>query len=326
MYTSNSNKKEIIYFFKKILILLILCIVILYLLSLIYKKFDRYNGYGTQKFKEVPEQIEISNVGSSHGLYGFCYDEMTECTCFNFGLVSQSLDYDYRILQQYEDHLQEGGTMFIVVSYTSLYGPDESEQDDFVSKNRRYYRILSPRYIKEWSFKQQLLADTFAVMGTKDNVLHDLATGEERGKIITDMWEWNLQDTDEEAIRADAEATYKRHVKDRMNDDGEYVINPNNLDALYGIVELCKDKDIEPVLLTTPYMREYIEQYKENFPAFFEGFYSLMDEITEDTGTVYYDYSCDTRFWEEPEYFFSVDHLNKEGAMKFTKIVTVPYR
>lgn len=98
MYTFNSNKEEIKYFLKKLLTLLILCIVVLYLLSLIYKKLDRYNGYGTQKFDEVPEQIEISNVGSSHGLYGFCYDEMTECTCFNFGLVSQSLDYDYRIL------------------------------------------------------------------------------------------------------------------------------------------------------------------------------------------------------------------------------------
>lgn len=216
--------------------------------------------------------------------------------------------------------------MFIVVSYFSLYGLDESERDDFVSKNQRYYRILSPQYIKEWSLKQQLLADTFAVMGTEDNVLYDLATGEERRKIITDMWEWDLQDKDAEAIRADAEVTYKRHVENRANEAGEWVINPNELNALYGIIELCKDKNIEPVLVTTPYMREYVEQWRENSPSFFDEFYSLMDEITENTGTVYYDYSCDTRFWEEPEYFFSVDHLNREGALKFTEILTDTYR
>lgn len=326
MYTFNSNKREIIYFLKKILVLLIFCAVTLYLLSLLYKKLDQYDGDSTQKFKEVPTQIEIANVGSSHGMYGVCYDEMSEYTCYNFGLTSQSLDYDYRILQQYQDHLKEGGTMFIVVSYWSLYGQDESERDDFISKNQRYYKFLSPQYIKKWSLEQELLVDVFAVMGTTDNVIYDLATGEERGKIHTELWENNLINTEPEAILARAEATYTRHMDYITNDSGEWIINENNLEALYGIIELCNEKNIEPILVTTPYRTEYVEQYRENSPTFLEDFYSLMDEITEKTGAVYYDYSCDMRFAEEPEYFFDVDHLNKEGAVKFTEIITESYR
>ena len=74
----------------------------------------------------VPDNIQICNFGSSHGQYGFNYEDFADkYTCFNFALGSQTLLYDYRILTNFRDKLQKGTRVFVVVSYHSLYGkPD----------------------------------------------------------------------------------------------------------------------------------------------------------------------------------------------------------
>lgn len=298
-----------------------ICIMGLYLLSLGYKRVDKNDYDCVKKFQTIPEEIEISNLGNSHGLYGYCYDNVSNYTCFNFGLVSQSLDYDYRLLEQYQGNLADGGIMFISVSYFSLFGMDESEGEDFASLNKRYYKILSAKYIKKYSLKDDLLVDIFPVMGTADNILYDLATGEERGRIVMDLWEQNLLETSKETIDTDAENTCQRHMANRIDSNGEWIINKANVDALYGIIALCKEKNITPILITTPYLSEYVDEIKSEFPDFFDEFYSFIEVIEKDTGVTYYDYSCDSRFKSEYGLFFSVDHLNRQGALKFTDIV-----
>ncbi len=64
----------------------------------------------TDKFQDVPDNICVFNLGSSHGLCSFCYEGLeSEGECFNFGMNSQTLSYDYRLLQQYEEKLTPGG-------------------------------------------------------------------------------------------------------------------------------------------------------------------------------------------------------------------------
>ena len=53
--------------------------------------------------KNVPDKIEICNVGNSHGYYGFNYEEYeNKNVCFNFSLPSQSMSYNYLILENYK--------------------------------------------------------------------------------------------------------------------------------------------------------------------------------------------------------------------------------
>lgn len=321
LYIFNFKNKDMFCFVKKLLLFVLLCLGTLYLLSQLYKSLNKDNSDVTLKFRTIPEQIEICNLGNSHGLYGFCYDNITDYTCFNFGLVSQSLDYDYRLLQEYKDNLAEGGLMFITVSYTSLYGNDESEREDFISKNKRYYKILSPEHIKNYSLRQDLTINILPVMWTADNVLYDIATSEERGRLVMDMWEWTLQDKSMESIIEDATTTYARHFEGRVDAEGNWVINQNNVDALYNIITLCRKKNIEPVIVTTPYLNEYTDEIRENQPSFFDEFYGFLKKVQEDTGVDYFDFSCDLRFINEYDYFFSVDHLNRIGALELTEIL-----
>lgn len=43
--------------------------------------------------EDVPKNIQIANVGSSHAYYGLCYDELEKykggVSCFNFALSGQ---------------------------------------------------------------------------------------------------------------------------------------------------------------------------------------------------------------------------------------------
>ena len=112
----------------------------------------------TQKFQEVPDKIQVCNLGSSHGLYGFCYDDIDKDFCFNFSLVSQTLEYDNRILSYYEDRISAETKVIIPVSYFSFFGEGEQNTDVFQSKNLRYYKFLPKEYISYYSFSEDIQA------------------------------------------------------------------------------------------------------------------------------------------------------------------------
>lgn len=289
-------------FIKKILIL---CLIVLVCLVSINQA---YIGLKYDNFNEINKGIQISNSGSSHGMFDFCYEDLEEYNCFNFGYTSQSLSYDYRVLLEYEEYLEKDGIMFIPLSYFSFYGYNETDQEGFESKNKRYYEILSKKNIKNYQLKNAMLLKYFPILDAQYNILI-VFSGKSRA--INDKT-WNTVAT-ESGVQADAEAAYKRHVTDYNG-----IVNQEEIDALYNIVQLCKDKNIRPVLVTTPYLNEYTELASESF---LEGFYDLINRVQIETGVEYYDYSNDARFSNAYGLFMNSDHLNMEGAKKFVSVL-----
>lgn len=101
----------------------------------------------------VHENVQICNFGSSHGQCSFNYkDFKAKYVCSNFGMNSQSLLYDYRILQNYQNKLQPEAKVFIVVSYFSFFGSPEAEGKDFLSRNKRYYKFLPREAILQYDW------------------------------------------------------------------------------------------------------------------------------------------------------------------------------
>ena len=111
----------------------------------------------------VPDEIQICNFGSSHGYYGFNYDDVMEkYTCFNFALPSQSLRYDYKILEQFRHKICKDAIVFIVLSHFSFFGKPEVQGADFASKNRRYYRFLDSSRIDEYDSRTNFYVNYLA--------------------------------------------------------------------------------------------------------------------------------------------------------------------
>lgn len=304
--------------------ILILCVITL-VINNIYMLQEDKNNCGTMQdikndkavIKNVPKGISICNFGSSHGFYGFDYEVMKEeQICFNFALPSQTLSYDYRILENYQDNIKEDAVIFIVVSYFSCFGKPETEDDQFEAKNKRYYKFLSQDFIKVYDRKTSFYINY--VPALLENDIIRLIKSLFGTNMDADMW--NMV-TDKKMLEQQAYRTYIGHIKHKLNEDGKRLYNQEEISALYDMINFCKKRNITPILITTPYLSEYILQIKKNDATFFDDFYSVLNQVVYDTGVQYYDYSADTRFNHDYSLFFNPDHLNRSGAEKFTSIL-----
>lgn len=271
-------------------------------------------SHDAKKFEDVPYGIQIANFGSSHGLNGFNYSDADNVVCFNFALNSQIPSYDLRIMKHYISRLESGGVVFLPISYFSLFGLDEVEQDNFLSKNKRYYSFLPKELIKEYDPATMFFEGYFPALATNG-----------LGLFITLFLPSVENDGAAEAPPQEAAqhalTRYQCHIKDLLDKDGHRIYNQEEISAVYEIIQLCRENSIEPILITTPYLSEYPNAVRENDPTFFQDFYGLIAEIQTKTGVRYYDYSLDERFSSSYHLFFDSDHMNREGARQFTNIL-----
>ena len=302
-------------FLKKIAIATVIVVFITEGLNLIYIRYAYY-GNETYKFSSVPQNIMICNFGSSHGQKSFNYEDIEDISCFNFGLSSQTPSYDYRILENYEDNITEGAVVFIPISYFTFYGCDECEEENFLAKNRRYYRFLPPEAIKLYDMKTDVYISYFPMLCEGDRLIKKLVGADE-----TFEEEWNRSSLDID-INEDAHfAAYRHLITGKLDSNGVRIVNESEILAVEKIIIMCQNMECRPVLITTPYLQEYTDAIVELDPYFYDDFYRIIKEIQQKTGVEYYDYAFDKRFNNCPELFMNSDHLNKEGARVFTNVV-----
>lgn len=304
-------------FTKKLLMFVLAVATVTMFINFIYVKWHKADSNQINKFGAIPDTIQICNFGSSHGLRGFNYEDLeNDYNCFNFGLSSQFLSYEYRLFQYYGDHIDDGTVVFFPISYFSLFGADETSRYNFASKNRRYYSILPASLMKEYDYITDIYVRYLpALIADPGDLIKTLL-----GKSIDandESWQKVATDID---VNKDAEAAFYRHIEE-CNDDGNRTENQEEIDALYALIKGCQEKKAIPVLITTPYLHEYTDAVKEKAEGFYDQFYSIIDQVVRDTGVEYYDYAFDERFVNEYSWFSNSDHLNKEGARNFVDIL-----
>ena len=207
----------------------------------------------------------------------------------------------------------------MVVSFPMLVGPCEVNGAEWDTIKLRYYRILPPKYIREFDRKtwleMQLVPFIYA------NSISDLV---KTIKInYENAWQRKLIVDDYNSFEETAKWTAKKHVvTGKIDENGNMIYLQEAIDAIYEMIDLCKERGAIPILITPPFTDRYIENVKKEAPQYYyHGFYDIIAEIQKDTGVEYYDYSMDKRFAKKYSEFANVDHLNKNGARTFTKIV-----
>lgn len=270
----------------------------------------------TDKFREIRSGIKVCNVGSSHGKNSLIYDDWQDTvTCFNFGLTAQRFQYDYRLIEYYSDYIDEGAVVLIPFSYFSLWGTKDEELEDFGSMNNRYYKILSPEYIINYDPWVDVCQHYLPVLSAYDKVIDvfkDALVGEGSNEAF--------YDTDIDFYK-DAEESYEGQIGKYINPDGSRMLNTEREEALYELIDYCKEKGYHPVLITTPFTDIYVEYVQNKDPEFVEIFYEKAEEIAKKAQIGYYDYSADERLFHNHEYYIDAHHLNEEGGKIFTDMV-----
>jgi len=309
-------------FLGNLLVYMAIIVGITLTINSLFIKLDKSDSDYINKFNKIPDSIDVCNFGSSHGLYGFNYEDVERngYSCFNFALESQYISYDYRLIQQYGNHIGEDTIVFIPVSYFSFFGIDEEYYEDFDSKNKRYYPILSSELIKNYEIKTNIYVNYLPALGADTSYLIKVLTGKSASSDEND-YNWMREASDIDVLE-NAKAAYERHlVYNKLDDSENRILNNKEIDALYELIDYCKGKGAVPILVTTPYLTEYTDEVKNSSPDFYDVFYSIIDDVRESTGVEYFDYSFDERFSHSYKLFMNADHLNKEGARQFTNIL-----
>lgn len=268
------------------------------------------------QIKNVPNSIQICNLGSSHGLYGFNYTDLcSKYVCYNFGQSSQRLSYDYRILCNFIDCFDDGAIVFIPISHFSLFGPPETSYDNFAALNKRYYKFLPNNLIKEYDAKTDFFVN-YAPALSADSIIDLSRTLLGKGEECF----WGNSTSAKEA-KEHGYKRYKAFVESKLDNEGNRWYNSEEIQATYDIIKLCRDHGVTPILISTPLLSEYSDAVMENDSTFYDDFYGIIKKIVNETNVVYLDYSMDKNFSKEYALFFNSDHLNREGARRFTNMV-----
>lgn len=312
-------KKEVLTFIIKCIAIPAAAVLLLYLLNLPYRRIDDEKYMDLWNLRMLGNQInevEIANVGSSHGAYDFNYSDLTGAgfSCFNFGNVSQTYAYDLALLKEYGAYLDDGCVLFIPVSYFS-FNNETVNESEAQALSVKYYHCLSPKNIPDYDLFTDIVTARFPI----------LSAGEDLVKLLPDKLTVFAKETDSDEAEMDeaavaefaerAAARFDRHFNNKAN----YFL-PEREEQLREIIAYCKEHGITPVLITTPFSVYYNAQVPE---AFLDRFHSTVNQIASDTGVSYYDYSHDGRFTENLTLFSDSDHLNEEGADYFLEILAV---
>ena len=295
-------------FLKKLLLLTLVCAILAGVANFAFVQArGSLSPAYVQRFIHAPEQIQVANLGNSYGQNGFSYVDHPELSSLNLAYGYQTLAQDERVLSAYIDRFTKGSTLYIPVSYLSLIGGGYSG-GDFLSLNRRFYYFLPRDQILSFSWREWLAVKVPGLFPPSW-----LATFWESEEF--DMTgAQSAVDTD---VKAHAEAMIQA-VLDATQNDAVYAPIQANVDCLYRIIKLCKEHDVTPVLITTPFTRTYNELVPQTF---LKKQVDFLNAIAAEEGITYLDYSRDVRLIDRLDLFINSDHLNDKGALVFTDLV-----
>lgn len=308
-------------------------VFILFLLNIPYREIDdaKYmDMWNLRMLGNQIEEVEIANVGSSHGAYDFIYDELTEdgYSCFNFGSVSQTYQYDLALLEEYGEHLDDGCVVFIPVSYFS-FNNETVNETEAQALSVKYYHCLSPKNIPDYDLYTDIVTTRLPILSAGEDLLKLLPEFSPSLKVFAaeenpDAFETNettADDTETAGMDEAAVAEFAQRAAmrfDRHFNNKENLFLPEREEQLLSLIDYCKKHELTPVLITTPFSSYYNNPVSEDF---LDRFYGTINRIASDAGVSYYDYSHDARFSENLTYFSDSDHLNADGAAYFMEII-----
>jgi len=298
-------------FIKKfVLFILPLAVLVLYLEVNLAGIPNSYN-LKKENFEKQLSDIELLVVGSSHAYFGID-PALFSCKAYNMANVSQSFSYDARILEKYLPEMKRLKVVLVIVSYFSFGGqladgpeywrcyfydryfnipPDEKGQSTFL--DLRKYSLIA-LYGGKDSFK-------YLLKGFKVNLADHLQPNGWYASTIP------LGPINDEAGKKRVQILHATTSVDN------YDRNFKRLDDLFS---LLRRRGIEPVIITTPV---YHTCYDNLDPARIRKMEELIQSLCTRYQVHYFNYLTDKRFVIED--YADNDHLNAQGAEKFSKIL-----
>ena len=252
--------------------------------------------------ESVRNEIQTIVLGSSHTAMGVACAELSE-SAYNLASASQDLWYDHEIVVTMIRELPNlKRVIFSVSVFTFRSALSDADTEKWRETLYQCTWNISPRAAKThyriFSPAVALAPDEVSRMWAKACLSDEPSRG------------WLAQTQPKTLDLESAISGAKRHS---MNSDGW--VRENHL-LLSDAIHRCQQHGIECVVISTPTHNAYRELLS---PDYVDETKRLVADVTSSTGVLYLDYSADPRF--ENEDFYDCDHLNRIGAVKFTRIL-----
>ena len=291
------------------------------------------------KMLDVPYEIQMVNLGTSHGLASFRYPE-DGVVRYNLALSGEDLYHDFATLRQFADHLAEGCIVAIPVSYFSFCMSTEEPSQ------KRYYAYLDREYLRGFSYETLINAKYIPALRSGEFMIKDLIRDQELD-VGAAMMEENAElsdgalqtekagaggteeltpslQTQTDALRQQREekdAELAAHAAGRAESwrsgymTAGRVYMEDNTKILTETVNFCFENGFRPVLVSTPIYKALNEQFGEEELEIC--YFEPMRTVSAETGAPYLDLSHDEVLSGTPEYYGNSDHMNEDGAAAF---------
>jgi hypothetical protein len=262
------------------------------------------NDYSNKKnyLDENSNEIQTLILGNSHTFYGVNPEFISEKS-FNAAMVSQSLDYDYKILKKYNENWGNLKTIVIPISYHSLFGNLENGIEYWRIKNYNiYYDMYDGGELKNLT---EILSTPF-----RSNISRviDYYIIDKKPRISNFGWGVNQVQLIPFNLEEKGRKAAERHTKE--SDE----LLETNLKIIQNIISLAEQYNWNILFVTPPAhitYRKYLNLDQLNL---------TIEKITNLTNlsenAKYYNFIDSPEFSQED--FYDSDHLNAKGAKKFT--------
>jgi hypothetical protein len=265
------------------------------------------------KFKKAQmelkyDEIETLIMGGSHTYYGVDPEQLDSET-FNLAYVSQSLFFDYLLIEKYIDSLPQLKDVVLMIAHASLtYMFSEGEEDWRKFNYYRYYDITPPYH--QWYHKYYLEILNLPVQRSIKKVYQYYLM--HKNMISTTAWGWCDEYHMENSL--DLEKTGKEEADKHDSPSLDFSWNLENLRK---IIDICAERGIRVHAVNFP---TYVS-YRENLnPVKYNMIIDTCRWMGREFENVYHlKIDGDPRFGTED--FYDGDHLNDAGALKCSKML-----
>jgi len=248
------------------------------------------------------DSIEVLILGSSHAMDGADPNQFT-LYAHNLAFGAQSIYFDRKLAEKYLPDLPRIKYVLLNLEYNSLYF-DHDEGRDFFYKY--YYGI---NYKDRKFYKESFLQSFFVY--TPEKTL-SLIFSKQQVKLVKG-WD-NTTGPNDEAVTSmeKNELRAKGFTNTAINWKG----GDSVLTDLEVLIKYLQSRNITPVLLTYPtysLMRSFLDT------SIIERNRNIANTLSQKYQMPYLDYFDDDSFTVSD--YFNCDHLNAQGAAKFSKKV-----
>lgn len=264
------------------------------------------NPYSVKKeaVSRYGRDTETLVLGASRSYYGIVADSLPNT--LNLANISQNFEYDYRILEMAADSMPNLKTIVLAVFMSSFFEPPMEKGTEWGLEI--YYKIYSgiPKY-GDFSYRNLELSRFSSYSGKLRNLLMHKKGPQSSPKGFGMDFE---KSPGAEQIRAEAEKSAARQIF--PHDYVDY-----NISWFEKIAEFAQKRNIRLILVGMPLTPDFVKALVDD-PQIAKT-KDVLAKLRQRYDFEHYDFECDPSFGYDD--FHDPDHLDLQGALKFTKIL-----